>query len=199
MPPGLGSFAEGHLQTGLGINSPCLPLARPKPRVLLGVVQDARHGCLQWRSDDRWRAGRGGARAGARGRRAAAARDAVCRLNGLPPVGCSGGRRAPRTITEFSDPTPTPAPGWATRQPGERTIVLLRPGSSIPVRRSLGAGPLCARAHAHAHARSHAPAGLGASESLERSQVWRAPCRGRSGFLCWHTSRLEKAGAFASD
>lgn len=25
----------------MGINSPCLPLARPKPRVPLGVVQDA--------------------------------------------------------------------------------------------------------------------------------------------------------------
>lgn len=50
-------FCQGHLQTGLGINSPCLPLARPKPRVPLGVFQDAGHGCLQWRSDDRWRAG----------------------------------------------------------------------------------------------------------------------------------------------
>lgn len=67
--PGLGCFVYGHLQMGVGINPPCLPLARPKPRVPLGAVQDARRGCLQWRSDDRWRAGRAGAPAGARAAR----------------------------------------------------------------------------------------------------------------------------------
>lgn len=60
-------FGSRSPPNGIGINPPCLPLARAKPRVPLGVFQDARRGGLQLRSDDRWRAGRGGAGRG-RGR-----------------------------------------------------------------------------------------------------------------------------------
>lgn len=119
---GLGSFAQGHLQMGLGINPPCLPPARPEARVPLGAVQDARRRCLQWRSDDRWRAGRGG-----EGRRQVRGCPAGCTVNRSQLAGC---RRRPRNPRNNDQILRNPQ-GWATRQLGERAIVLRRPSSPI--------------------------------------------------------------------
>lgn len=154
MPPRLGYFAQGHLQMGMGIIPPCLLLALPKPRVPLGVVQDARRGCSQWRSDDRWRAGRGGAPAGAPA--------AGCPVNRSRPAGCR--RRLPSPAN--NDPTLRNPPGSATRQLGEWAIVLSRPGSPNPVcPEPRGQSRVCAQVHTH----SLTHAKLWEGESLKRS------------------------------
>lgn len=81
--------------------------SRPaKPRLPLGVVQDAGHGCSQWRSDGRWRAGRRGAGwcagPGAGGPRSG------WRARGPSVAGC--GRRAPRTVPDPCARSPWPRP-----------------------------------------------------------------------------------------
>lgn len=142
---------------GLGINPPCLLLPRPEPRVPLGVVQDARRRRLQWRSDDRWRAARGGAAAGARA--------AGCPVNRSQPAGCRrrppspgnndqilrnprAGRRAswvsgPRLRTPRSPIHPRAPPG-APGDPGLGSF-LVRGQSACALRQT----------HTHARARTH--------------------------------------------
>lgn len=107
---GLGSFAQGHLQMGLGINPPCLPLARPEARVPLGAVQDARRRCLQWLSDDRWRAGGDGRGGG----RCAAAGLAALWIDRSPPA-AGDGLATPGTMTKFSEtPGAGPRASWVS-------------------------------------------------------------------------------------
>lgn len=128
-------FGSRSPPNGIGINPPCLPLARAKPRVPLGVFQDARRGGLQLRSDDRWRAGRGGAgRGGGAGRCAGQRAGEGGRATTAPAAPLSSqwtaARRlqappspAPTTVTEFSE-HPDPGLGHAPaglvhpREPG---------------------------------------------------------------------------------
>ena len=144
----------------IGINPPCLPLARAKPRVPLGVFQDARRGGLQLRSDDRWRAGRGGAGRGgrwqvrgARGggggtRHRCAGRPAELSMDCSPLVAGAPQRSPENSNRIFRAP---PTPGSATRQPG--SPIPVRP--ELPVGRRKGQRLVCAGVHVHAWTHTH--------------------------------------------
>lgn len=146
----------------------------------MGVVQDTRRGCLQWLSDDRWLAGRGGeARAGqvcSGGMgvgwgwgRAAAAPAAGWSLNRLQHAGCRRPQSNPareQKPNSLSTPIHPPLPGLATRQPGSR--IRLRPTAGVGTRASCGLGYTCTHGYTHTH-----------TLRLTRGSVSVSACKGR--------------------